>query len=67
MSRKKKSMRVGGGGRFQKGEQAMERKGMGRKEAGAIMAKEGRKKYGKKAFARMGAVGRKRKRTAKGR
>lgn len=55
----KKSMRLGGGGRFQKGEEALQRKGMSKDRAGAIMASAGRKKYGKKAFARMGARGRK--------
>jgi uncharacterized protein YoaH (UPF0181 family) len=61
----KKSMRLGGGGRFKKGQEAMERKGMSKGEAGAIMASEGRKKYGKKKMSRMAARGKMRK--AKGR
>jgi hypothetical protein len=61
----KKSMRLGGGGRFKKGQEAMERKGMSKDEAGAIMASEGRKKYGKKKMSRMAARGKMRK--AKGR
>jgi hypothetical protein len=65
----KKSMRKGGGGRFAKMKGALEREGKSAESAGAIAADAGRKKYGKKAFARMGAMGRKRagKRKAKGR
>jgi len=48
----KKSMRPGGGGRFQK----LRRKGM----SGALAAHIGRKKYGKKRFQKMAARGRKR-------
>lgn len=54
-----KSMRPGGGGRFQK----MKRKLAGRKgvrDAGAIAAAIGRKKYGARGMARMAAAGRKR-------
>ena len=61
----KKSMRLGMGGRFKKGQEAMERKGMSKDEAGAIMADEGRKKYGKKKMRGMAKRGMKRK--AKGR
>jgi hypothetical protein len=61
----KKSMRLGMGGRFKKGQEAMERKGMSKDEAGAVMADAGRAKYGKKKMKRMAARGMKRK--AKGR
>lgn len=57
-----KSNRPGGGGRFAQTVDAIMKshpKG-GMKEAKAIAAIQGRKKYGKKAFARMGAAGRKR-------
>lgn len=57
MARAKKSMALGGGGRFKKGQEAMERKGMSRDEAGAIMAKAGRKKYGAKKMSRMAKRG----------
>ena len=47
-------------GRFKKGAEKIEaREGLSRGAADAIMAKAGRKKYGKKAFARMGKKGRK--------
>lgn len=55
-----KSMRPGGGGKFAKGVSDMTKKGMPKSEASAIMAKEGRAKYGAKKFAQMGATGRKR-------
>ncbi len=54
---KGKSMRLGGGGRFKKGEDALVKKGMPKKEAGAIMAKQGRAKYGKAKMASMAAAG----------
>lgn len=60
MARKRKSMKLGGGGRFQKGEEALERKGYSEDRAKAIMAAAGRKKYGKKRFQKMAAKGRKR-------
>lgn len=52
-----KSMRLGGGGKFAKGEKAIEAKGLPKSEAGAIMAKEGREKYGKEKFQAMGQHG----------
>ena len=56
-----KSMKVGGGGRFQKGEKAIEsREGLSREAAGAIMANAGRKKYGAKKMAKMAIAGKKR-------
>lgn len=55
-----KSMRLGGGGRFAKGVAAMEAKGMSEGAAKAIMAKAGRRKYGKKKMAAMAAAGRRR-------
>ena len=57
---KGKSMAPGGGGRFAKGKDALEAKGLPASEAGAIMAKQGRAKYGAKEFAAMGAAGKKR-------
>lgn len=58
---RKKSMRVGGGGRFAKLKKKLgKRKGV--KNPGALAAYIGRKKYGKKRFAKMGAKGRKRRR-----
>jgi hypothetical protein len=53
----RKSMRVGGGGRFAK----LKRKLRGKvRNPGAVAAAIGRKKYGKRRFAKMGARGRKR-------
>lgn len=57
---KGKSMRPGGGGRFAKGEDALEAKGMSEKRASAIMASRGRAKYGSKIMAAWSAAGRKR-------
>lgn len=54
-----KSMKLGGGGRFQKFTRALRRKGYSEKSAGAIAASVGRKKYGKKRFARLALKGRK--------
>lgn len=54
-----KSMKVGGGGRFEKLEGELERKGKSRKSARAIAASVGRKKYGRKKMARMASKGRK--------
>jgi len=56
---RKKSMRLGGGGRFQRlaGELS---KRYGKRRARAIAASIGRKKYGKRAFQRMAAAGRRR-------
>lgn len=55
-----KSMKLGGGGRFQKGEEKLEAKGMPKSEAGAIMAKAGDKKYGKTRMTKMAQAGKKR-------
>lgn len=55
-----KSMRPGGGGRFAKGKDALEAKGMSEKRASAIMASRGRAKYGSKIMAAWSAAGRKR-------
>lgn len=57
-SYKGKSMAPGGGGRFAKGQDALESKGMSKQEAGAIMAKAGRRKYGAKRMAGWSAAGR---------
>jgi len=55
-----KSMKIGGGGRFAKGKMALQKKGMSSHEAGAIMAKEGRAKYGKKKMTKWASAGKKR-------
>ena len=57
---KGKSMKPGRGGQFQEGVDAMTAKGMPKKEAAAIMAKQGRKKFGAKKMAAWSAAGRKR-------
>ena len=43
---KGKSMAPGGGGRFAKGKDALVKKGYSEESASAIMAAQGRKKYG---------------------
>lgn len=53
-------MRKGGGGKFAKGVSDMTKKGMPKSEAAAIMAKQGRKKYGSAEMEKMAATGRKR-------
>lgn len=55
-----KSMKPGGGGRFQKFVGSLEAKGMSSDSAKAIAAAAGRKKYGKAGMAKMSAAGRKR-------
>ena len=52
-------MKPGGGGRFQRLKKRLGRK-KGVKNPGALAAYIGRKKYGVKKFAKMGAAGRKR-------
>lgn len=52
-------MKVGGGGRFKKLTKELSRKGV--EDPKALAASIGRKKYGKAAFQRMAAAGRKRK------
>lgn len=54
----KKSMRVGGGGRYQKLVKDLEESGA--RDPRALAAHIGRKKYGKKKFQKMAAAGRKR-------
>jgi hypothetical protein len=56
---KRKSMRVGGGGRFQKLKGEIAARGKVR-DPGAVAAAIGRAKYGSARFAKMGAAGRKR-------
>ena len=57
----KKSMKVGGGGRFQKLSNSIQKKdGVSKKQADAIAASIGRKKYGNERMAKMSAAGRKR-------
>jgi len=53
-----KRMRPGGGGRFAKLKGKLAHKGI--RNPGAVAAKIGREKYGKKRFAKMAAKGRKR-------
>lgn len=53
-----KSMKPGGGGRFQKLKKELSKQGV--KDPGALAASIGRKKYGKKKFQQMAAKGRKR-------
>ncbi len=57
---KGKSMRLGGGGQFAKMVDAIKKSGKSEKAAKAIAASVGRKKYGKKRFAKMASTGRKR-------
>lgn len=55
-----KSMKVGGGGRFQKLSTSIQKKeGVSKKQADAIAASIGRKKYGAERMAKMSASGRK--------
>jgi hypothetical protein len=56
----KKSMKLGGGGRFAAGVKSMTSKGMPKSEASAIMANAGRAKYGASKMNKMAAAGRKR-------
>jgi hypothetical protein len=53
----RKSMKLGGGGRFQKLKASIAKKGKV-SDPGAVAAAIGRKKYGAKRFAKMGAKGR---------
>jgi len=46
-------MKLGGGGRFKKLSESLMRKGYSKDSAAKISAVIGRKKYGKKAFARL--------------
>ena len=57
----KKSMKLGGGGRFAKGSAAIQRnEGLSKASADAIMANAGRSKYGKAKFQGLAAAGRRR-------
>lgn len=57
---KGKSMKPGGGGRFKKMVDDLMKRGKSRKQAEAIAANAGRKKYGPKKMSDMAASGRKR-------
>ena len=57
---KAKSMKLGGGGRFEKLEEKLEAKGKSPKAAQAIAAAAGRAKYGSAKMAAMSAAGRRR-------
>ena len=63
MARKKKSMRLGGGGRFEKCVESVKRSGA--KNPEAVCAVRGRKKYGKKKMTQWSVAGRKRATAAK--
>jgi hypothetical protein len=54
-----KSMKLGGGGRFQKLKNEIKKEGKSEASAKAIAAAVGRKKYGAKKMASMAAKGRK--------
>ena len=56
----KKSIKLGGGGRFAKVVASIKKSGKSEKSAKAIAAVVGRKKYGAKKMASMAAKGRKR-------
>jgi len=56
-----KSMKPGGGGRFQKLTKELQREGKSKESAQAIAASIGRKKYGEKKMAQWSAKGRKKK------
>lgn len=60
MAAKKKSMKLGGGGRFKKLTQKLEKSGKSKESAKAIAASIGRKKYGAKKMASMAKAGKKR-------
>ena len=57
---KGKSMRLGGGGRFAKGVDALMDEGHSRESAKAIMAAKGRKLYGVSRMTKWAAAGRER-------
>jgi len=59
-SYKGKSMRLGGGGRFAKLVDDLKKKGKSEKQAKALAAAIGRKKYGKEKMKKMAAAGKKR-------
>ena len=54
---KGKSMKLGGGGRFEKGADKLEAKGESAHEAKAVMAIAGRKKYGEQVMSRLAQKG----------
>lgn len=58
---KGKSLKPGGGGRFKRLTDKLQRQGKSKKSAQAIAASVGRKKYGKKKMSSMATAGRKRK------
>lgn len=52
--------KLGSGKRFSSGVAKIEREGLSKKSAGAIMAKAGAKKYGQKKMSQLASRGRKR-------
>jgi hypothetical protein len=60
MAAKKKSMKPGGGGRFQKLKGELQSEGKSPEAAAAIAASIGRKKYGAKKMAAWSSQGKKR-------
>jgi len=61
----KKSMKLGGGGRFQKMEKGLEKKGYSEESAKAITAAAGRKKLGNAKMTKLAVAGKKRANNAK--
>jgi len=55
-----KSLRPGGGGKFERQKDALMRKGMSEDRASAITAAAGRKKYGAEKMAKWASAGRRR-------
>ena len=58
--KKKKKAKLGSGKRFKDVSKAIQKTGKSKKDADAITASIGRKKYGKRKFAALSAKGRKR-------
>lgn len=56
-----KSMKLGGGGKFEKLESKLQKKGESAKEAKAVAAEAGMKKYGKAKMEKMAQAGKKKK------
>lgn len=61
MAAKKKSGKLGGGGRFAKGVKALKAKGKSADQAKGIMAAAGREKWGSDKMAEMASAGKRKK------
>lgn len=57
--KEKKNPKLGSGKRFAEGVKKIEKEGLSKESAGAIMANAGREKYGAKKMAKMSAAGKK--------